>query len=366
MAWSNVMLQFNDDSVCISAITLQTAVGVNCAQTVAAINADVAGFFDFPNYFPIARDPNDEDPEVLAGAFCNYIDLDLPGKSRLYELIKRPLFDIVEQAKLSRADMGKTALWFALPEVDPAINALKLGEDFLDECIRHMVLPTFLDVSGIQSGATGIYKLIENAKQFLLESKVQHVLIVSPDSYFIDNRLAHYDDLWRLKTDRNPFGFIAGEAGTVILLEKVKAAKQRKIKPILGIGNIGTGLEENSIKGDKSSTGAGLTQAIEALNLDQNSTSPVNWVISDLNGESYPAYEWGLINVRLNSLFDDDLTLNHFADTVGEVGAATAGIQLACAAQAFSEESGPSDHAVIYSGNEAGMRSAIHVGAIVE
>ncbi|MFT5659218.1 MAG: 3-oxoacyl-(acyl-carrier-protein) synthase [Gammaproteobacteria bacterium] len=85
-------------------------------------------------------------------------------------------------------------------------------------------------------------------------------------------------------------GFVLCEGTGFLLLETQSSAMDRNQLPLLEISSISLKQEDNPISGDKSSSGVGLSQAIAAA-LDGVIEQPVKYFFSDLNGESYRAFE---------------------------------------------------------------------------
>jgi 3-oxoacyl-[acyl-carrier-protein] synthase-1 len=177
----------------------------------------------------------------------------------------------------------------------------------------------------------------------------------------LDGRLALYDEGWRLKTKRNPSGFIPGEAAAVLLLETREFAEQRNAVPVLRVDGVHQGQEPNTILGDKSSSGSGLTNAIRPLAGVLNESGPCRWVYSDLNGERYKAYEWGVVSTRLHEMFSKDHHLSITADAIGDIGAVTTAVQIGCIVEAIRRGYPKNSSALLYAGNDVGLRTALAV-----
>ena len=127
------------------------------------------------------------------------------------------------------------------------------------------------------------------------------------------------------------------------------------------IDGLHQGQEPNTVLGDKSSSGAGLTDAIRPVAEVLNESRPCRWVYSDLNGERYKAYEWGVVLTRLHELIARDHHLSLTADTIGDIGAVTAAVQIGCIVEAFRRGYAKDDSALLYAGNDVGLRAALAV-----
>ena len=284
--------------------------------------------------------------------------------SHLLDLISSPLTDLLEKSGLNRAEIANGGLFLALPFNDSVVEKVVPARELLKAINSRMALPAFKKIRGAQSGVTGVYTLIQQAVEEMQAGGLSFCIIAAVDSYLLDGRLALYDEGWRLKTKRNPAGFIPGEAAAVLLLETEEFAKRRDTPPVLRIDGVHQGQEPNTTLGSKTSSGSGLSNAIRSLAEDINSNEPYRWVYSDLNGERYKAYEWGVVLTRLQEFIAKDHQLSITADVVGDVGAATAALQIGCIGQAFSRGYAKADAALLIGGNDAGMRVALAVSQV--
>ena len=120
----------------------------------------------------------------------------------------------------------------------------------------------------------------------------------------------------------------------------------------------GTSTEPQPIEGRRHSTAAGLTEAIRAL---PSADEPVGVVWCDLNGERYRFFEWGLAKMRANDVLAADVQVCHPADCVGDVGAATGALLMACAVHDFARDPDAREHALLFCGADDGRRTALRL-----
>ncbi len=348
----------NTQTIVVTAVESHTPLGLTASQTAAAIRAGISGFREHPPYTPIVREFDAGDDPIQVASHGR---IDVFEWGRLYELIFQPLTTLVETSGLSRSAMKHGGLYFALPANDEVIQKCNLRRHFLNQVSEQLALPTTKDFLGVQTGSTGVYALVERAMEKLRSGELSFCIIAAVDCFFLDDRLDIYDQHWRLKTDRNPTGFIPGEAGAAFLLETEAMALQRNAPVLMRIDAVSAGQEPNPVTGSKTSSGAGLTDAIRSLSTTSGSGQPWQWVWSDLNGERYKAYEWGVALPRLNKFIANDHILSHIADSVGDVGAAMAAVQIGCISEAFKRGYAPSGSAMLFAGNDAGKRYAMAV-----
>jgi 3-oxoacyl-[acyl-carrier-protein] synthase-1 len=180
-------------------------------------------------------------------------------------------------------------------------------------------------------------------------------IVLGVESWLAPDRLRMLDDAWRAKSRRNVDGFIPGEAATALLVEPTKWAEQRGATALAGIAGVGVGREPETFSSDKQSSGQGLAEALRTV---VSGRPPARWVLCDLNGESYRAIEWGLVQVRLGDEMAAVEKLLHPANCHGDIGAATGGALMAIAATAFRRGYAPPGDAVLFCGSDGEIRAA--------
>jgi len=357
-----VAQQNNMQAIHVTAVESITPVGLTIEQTAAAVRAGVSGFKEHPHYAPIASEFDDEDNLIKAASVPNLEDFSL---ERLFNLVSEPLVRLIEKSGLERSAMAEGGLYFALPAKDSTIQKIDLRRLFIDRLARRLALPAPSEFGGVQTGATGVYELVERSMEKMRAEEIEFCIIVAVDSYLLDGRLESYDEDWRLQTKRNPAGFIPGEAGAVVLLETEGFAQKRSATGLVRIDGVGTGQEVNTSLGEKSSSGGGLTDAILPLFQFVNNEEPWRWVMSDFNGERYKAYEWGVVSTRLNKMIAGDHHLSLIADTIGDIGAATAAVQIGCVCEAVERGYAPGTSVLLIAGNDEGRRAAMALSQII-
>lgn len=347
--------------IAITGVDCQTPVGRDIRATAAAIRAGTGLFAEHPFYFPILRDEEEDEPYLATASICTHLADEEFATERLSELLLEPLIRLVEGSGFNRKEIGGGSICFALPEKGTGIENLNLGQSFLNGIVKNVSLPKSVDLTAIKMGSMGFFYFLKNAIQQLESGQSNFVIIAAMDSFISDVRLSYYDEKWRLKSDRNPHGFIPGEASSLVMLEFEESAKARGAKILARLDGYGIGREPNPVTQDKSSTGAGMTMAIRECLTQRTNDSTVKWVISGINGEQYHSYEWGVVNSRLLERMSGNLQLHHYADTIGEVGSAMPGISIGCVVNAFDRGYAPAASALICAGDDNGLRAALSV-----
>lgn len=229
----------------------------------------------------------------------------------------------------------------------------------LPELCKRTGLNAFRFTKSNQAGHAGIFLHVKEAIDVLESGVVNFCIVGGVDSYLLDTRLDFLDTAWRIRSDRTVDGFIPGEASTMLMLETEAQARARGAKILAKITAIAEGQEPDTISSEKTSSGSGLTVAIRGILEHTSANNSFEMVYCSLNGESYFAYEWGLQLTRLNKNFEKLKDLIHPAEYVGDIGAATGGLLVACAAMALQSEDSTDNKALLWSSADSDTRMAI-------
>jgi len=347
-----------NSSIVITAMGALTPLGDGVEPTCAAIEAGISRVTEHAYYECTPDDPEWDEGLPLFSATVPTIDPFTDGIDRFIELAMPSLTEVIEKSNLKRTDISHTSLYLALPQVDESTFNIGLAANLLPQLCKLTGLTTFQNTNINQVGHTGMFAHINQAID-TLESGVSNFCIVGGvDSYLLDNRLDYLDSNYRIRSDRNVDGFIPGEASVMVMLETEANAKARGAQILAKITAISEAQEPNVISSEKTSSGSGLTQAIKGI-LDNGSNSSFKSVYCSLNGESYYAFEWGLQMTRLNTVFESLTSLEHPAEYVGDIGAATGGLLIASATNALQTGLNPSNKALLWSSADNEQRMAL-------
>jgi 3-oxoacyl-[acyl-carrier-protein] synthase-1 len=344
----------------ISAMGAVSAVGATAVQTCTSIRAGLAGFSEHPFFESLSHDPEWEPGEPLLSAAYPALDPFVQGRDRLLELAVPALIELGRKAQLRRDDLQASALLVALPSLDDSVQTWNLDDSFVSQLCQVTGLTDFELVRCNHSGHTGMFELVNDAHQILNSGQCQFCFVLGIDSYLSPDRLALWDETWRLRSERNADGFIPGEAASGLLLELPSHAQARSAEVLASIDALGFGVEASPLLGEESSSGAGLCEVLRDVIPPGESA---RWVCCDLNGESYRAFEWGLAQVRMAAAFEATMLLHHPADCIGDVGAATGGVLMSHAAHCFARSDTLPSNAVLWTSADDGKRAAMRITA---
>lgn len=360
--------------VAVTGIGAISPVGSNAEQTCASIRAGIMGLAEHLYYQPTTRDPGWDDDEPLLVAPVGSIDPFLGGRDRLLELATSALMDLAGSAGLKRRELPSGALLVSLPAPDPVVDGWSLAREFLPSLRRRAGLDAFKAERISQTGQSGMLELLGDASALLSTRAVDFCVLLGADSYLSGDRMELFDAAYRIKSARNVDGFVPGEAATALLLETPRRAAERGRAAHAVISGLGFGAEPETEASDKQSTGAGLCQALRAIlgrggvggayspaGGAQSPPSAAEWVLCDLNGESYRSFEWGVTMTRLGAELGGVKQIVHPASSFGDIGAATGGALVAVAAAAFRRGYAPSREATLWTSGAGAVRAAARV-----
>ena len=359
--------------IVITGLGALSSVGLDAGQTYASIHAGLNRFADHESYTCIPPDPDRFETEPLTVAPVATMNPESTGEERLLQLLIPVPQELLDTCGLGRRTFAEAGLFLALPTGDPAAGDPAAGDPaagdpaattsqapdptFAARVSERMGLPGFKVLQTNRVGHAGVFSLVEEARNMLRSGVLSVALVAGVDSNLSEDRLACLDERRRVRSERNVDGFIPGEGAAAVLLELAgNVAEERPA--YAAVSGIGAGSEANAFLSDKNSSGAGLTDAVAGALRDAEDV-PVTWVLCDVNGESYRAFDWGMVQMRLAENLAAAEEWTHPADCLGDTGAASGAFLLVYAAQAFRASHQPGPHALLWTASENDRRCAL-------
>ncbi|WP_224360791.1 hypothetical protein [Hyalangium versicolor] len=337
----------------ITGLGMVSAVGWDVVGSCAAIRAGINRFKELDTF--ASRAPHEEgEPEPLVGSrvFAER------GPDWAVRLLTLAIEDLIRNTRLGRKELARIRLVVSLPEPTLSPAHAALHKTLLPTLAAKTGLPTSASVVG-HGGNAGMLRCVQDALTAVTRPKWEACIVAGVDSRLFSEELARLDRAGRLKSSRNRDGFIPGESATAVLLERPSDALKRGAEPIASVVAAATAAEKFSIGSGDQSTGEGLANAIRTACTAAGLPQGADWVICDLNGESYRFREWGLVRVRLTQELKGVSRLWHPADCLGDVGASTGGVLMAVVGRSFQRRYAPADRALLWAGNDDGQRTAL-------
>ncbi len=197
------------------------------------------------------------------------------------------------------------------------------------------------------------------AARDLWTGKVTSAVVGAVDSLLDADTLTWLSETARLKTPKLPVGLQPGEAGVFFLLEPVRAASARGVRPLAIVRDLEIAVEERSFTSGHPPLGQGLSHVLSALMHRSHPSSPL-WCVSDHTGETYRAMDWGHATVRLARLAGAFSPVVWFtAASFGDTGAASAALATCLVTGAFDRGYAPSRSAIVVSSSDGPARAAV-------
>ena len=236
------------------------------------------------------------------------------------------------------------------------------------ESISKVLLPNLLEaidwksleasaVTAVQDGHSGGIIALRKAMTLLQEKKVKTCLVGGIDSLTDYPSLLWLDRKKRLKTDKRPHGFNPGEAAAFLVLELESTARDRGAA-LLGEVVV-TSVEQESahISSNEPLRGLGLTISIkEALSVADQLNLSIAGMLCDLNGEYYRMKEWSLAMTHVFNGSDVVPPLWHPAEHVGDVGAASAVVNVVLAVDWLKRRVVNGSNMLVWTSSDNGSR----------
>ena len=353
----------------ITSIGMMTSVGRDAVTACASIRAGLTRP-DEVEYFE-AVDAEEQTVEPALGhPIRGYTD-GFFLMARWLRMAEGCLQDMHTTGRLPEAD--DAAFWqhTGLMAVLPPGQTERFGtQDDEPQLLREAFLPRlravaefpFRESEAVTVAHAGTAFAVRQAAQYIAEGRLQRMVILAVDSYLDPLTLAWLSEQNRMKSATNPAGLSPGEAAACVLVESENSCRQRGAQPLARITGMATGREEHHWGHEEINAGVGLAQAwAEAFQQGGAATPFAGEVITDLNGETWRAYELGCAQMRLQEVLGPAPDVNYLCPAVslGDTGAASGAVGLCLAVHAFQRGYARGTHAFVLSSSDAG-----HVGSI--
>lgn len=320
-----------------------------------------------------------EDGVVSGLLACPVRDLTrgFEGPARLLRLLEGALLDLLRQAPdvagatshagvyLSLPDPRRAAPGEGAPPEDPGASladSSARAAQLVRSAARLARWPAALELREASSaGHSGVAHVMARAISDLAEGRVRVALVAGVDSLLDEETLSWLERTRRLKVPGMPVGLRPGEAAAVVALETEHAASARRARRLAAAREVRLAEDERTLLSRSAPSGAVLADLLVGLDEGSFPGGSPAWLVTDMNGESYRAMEWGnaVIRVRARRPGFSPRALWHPASSFGDTGAASGGVALCAAASALARGYAPSPSAVITSTSDGRGRAAL-------
>lgn len=334
----------------IAAVGAVTPVGMDAAQTCAAIRAGISGIRQ-----GMFRPPPNESMFIARVPARDH--LRRTDRQWLCNLASRAIEEVLEQTDVPPDQLP---LLLAIPEPFRRHPALTSDE------ARSLLVDVQLALNVVFHPASRILVEGHAAVLFalplaceLLATQRPGCLVCGVDSLLNASDIEGFASLGRLHGNGQPQGLIPGEGAACVLL-----TPPGRGPALAGILGHGSAHEAQTILGDDYSTGAALATAIGNAARQSSIQEPqIDYRISDMNGERYRGWESMLAATRFYRTHRERLPLQLPAASTGDIGAAAGALGLVVAAVAMSKSYAFGPIVCCEGSSSEGVRAAAIVAA---
>lgn len=304
--------------IVVVASAMATPVGLNTAQTCAAVRAGISRFEELlwknKEYRPfvMSSSPDECLPELIQ---------DISDDCSLIFREKR----MIQLAGLIQPEIEK----YKIKEKIPLILGLPHDIKNTDKVFHYISTQLNLNIDHKQSRfiakgrASGLMAVHSACK--LLETGQTDIMITGGcDTYKDISLLGFLNAESRLKSEINLDGFIPGE-GVCFLCLTTRAKAQKENRDILCVLKaFAAGFEKGHFYSKNHYKGEGLSSTFQSLfDTDNLPKDKIKTVYSSMNGESYWIKEWGVSYMRFKEKIKEGFKIEHPAEFYGDPGAAS-------------------------------------------
>jgi 3-oxoacyl-[acyl-carrier-protein] synthase-1 len=321
-------------------------VGFNASAACSAKRAGISALKDLPYH--------DNQGQPIVGATVPGIEAFPRRAPQLVELLVQSLADLLKSPIVQSWD--KVPLLVGLAEADRPGGEAGLVESFVARVQQAVNIGFHPQHSrAYASGHTAAFQALAVARRLLDDATIPACLVCGVDSFINARSLLSLERNFRLKTPSNRDGAIPGEAAATVLLQK-----RLSTGGATEIAGLGFGKEKAHILSDGPLLGLGLTEAVRtALAEAKLCLHEIDCRMSDATGELYGFKELPLVEARLMRVVrKQEQPLWHWAEAIGDTGAAAGVLQLVAADEAFRKGYAPGERFICMTSSEAGDRAA--------
>ncbi len=294
----------------ISGFGMVSSIGIMADQTCASLDAGINRKTKMSElFFCRAADPEFENGTPLLAAPISWLAgcRNAFGPAEWLSMIGEKIFsDLLNNSAYTDEQFSTTGLFISLP---PMLNQnAGMKDEFIYRFHNQIEQDIFPFEEYSFEGHSGVISLIEKAWHQLDNGSIKRAIVGGIESCLFPEWLDKLDEDYRIKSRRNIDGYIPGEISAFIIIEK-DSSRRDKNKTVFLIDGL---TAENS---------SGRLRKVVSDLLVENVEPPI--VVADLNGESKRMKDWALVKTALGERLGSPAILEHPADTLGDMGAAS-------------------------------------------
>jgi len=208
----------------------------------------------------------------------------------------------------------------------------------------------------VRAGHAGGALAFDHARG-LLAAGAPGVVVGGVDSYHHPEVVRWLDDGHRLHAPGVEDGFIPSEGAAFCVLLGETHAGTDAAAPLARLAHVGYGAESSVTSGEPN-LGQAMTSMLRLLT---QASGPIDWAVSDVNGERHRLREWSMLVFR--ELLAEAVVDQRMPGLIGDVGAATGAMSLAYACELWRVGAAPAARCAIALHSEGHERGVIGLEA---
>jgi 3-oxoacyl-[acyl-carrier-protein] synthase-1 len=331
----------------IGATGMVCPVGLSAVTACAAKRAGLTALKHLP-YIDNAGEP-------IVGAVVPGIDPALRRAPRLVELLSKSLTDLLKEQPGKRWE--QVPLLVGLAELDRPGGGAELADSIVrrvEEALSVRFHPQHS--RAFSAGHTAGFEALRVARELLEGGSIAACVVCGVDSLVNAGTLLWLQRHFRLKTPANRDGVIPGEAAAAVLLQN-----QPGPATATQVVGLGFGKEKAHILSEEPLIGLGLAEAARtALAEAKHGYHEIDLRTSDVTGELYGFKELTLIGSRqMRTVRKRGQPVWHWAEAIGDSGAAAGIAQLVLVEEAFRKGYVPGELVIGLTSSAPGDRAAV-------
>ena len=335
----------------------QTPVGRTAPESAAAVRAGISRFSEHPFMTDVAG-------EHMRVACVPWLSPLLPLGARIQALVlgaaKEAVAPLLAAIAESRRPVPVVGAIIGVTDNRPGLSPRwrqELADGLLQSLSEHFpAVKLEFRASGHAAGVAAM----ERGCQLLIEDEVDFCLVGGGDSHLGPENLLQLEAQEQVRGDDNPWGFIPGEAGGACLLATKATARRYGLASLLEVSSVALAKESNTARSRTVCTGTGLSQAVAQV-LKSCRATQVDVIISDQNGETYRADEFGFTLARHARRFTAPPNTRTPATAWGDVGAASVPLFAALVAASGQRGYAAGEYGLLIASSETCERGAVLV-----
>lgn len=317
----------------IAGLGMVTAIGGNADMTTAAVNANISAYelsdFDTacgePIKMALVPDEIFDEIEVESNLTLDEGDRYNARHDRISIMATMAMQEACAGIKSDKSVpllMAKSEYGYDQTELSSLTENLANNVELWDSG----------DISrSIYSGRSAGFEAITMVFDYLYDAPHDYYIVGGSDSYFDDELINQLANDGRLLHTKNPDGFVPGEAAGYLVLTSNPELALVKNGYMIALNPPGIADEVGHLNSDSPYKGEGLDDAFKKA-LITHQQKNISTIYSSMNGEHFWAKELGVAQLRNKPAFSEQVEIIHPAENFGDIGAATAPVLLALAA----------------------------------